>query len=110
MLGACAGQNYFAQPPAQLVDIHRAAKNRITYNRYFKRDWRYIPEGKQAEGNCAVFAFTVWLDAIKAGYTPEKIQICKLPNGEGHAYTRVQGWDLDVRYKYPIQSTEQDCK
>lgn len=110
LLTGCASMpEAFLQPPAKLVDIHRAAKGRITYQNYAKKDWRYIQPDTTGAGNCAVFAFTVMVDAVKAGYSPQ-IKLCRLPDGTGHAYTAVDGWALDVRRKTPIRMNEQDCK
>lgn len=97
------------QPPAQLEAIHMAAKNRITYENYAKKDWRYIPPTEHAAGNCAVFAFTTFIDASKAGMVPE-IKLCSLPDGTGHAFTRVGEWDSDVRFRRLIPSSQQDCR
>lgn len=111
MLAACTSMpTMFEQPPEKLVHIHRAAKARITYQEYFKRDWRYIAPGTTGTGNCAVFAMTVWVDSLAAGYKPDPIHVCLTPNGRGHAYTSVNGWALDNRFKYPIPLAEEDCK
>lgn len=104
-LAACSLQ----QPPRAFEAAHVAAKNRITYQNYAARDWRYIPPTETGQGNCAVFAFTVWVDANKAGLTEPTIHLCRLPSGIGHAYTRSQGWDSDVRYKTLIPSAQNDC-
>lgn len=98
-----------SQPPAKLEQIHMSAKSRITYDNYAKKDWRYIPENEKGSGNCAVFAFTTFIDAANAGMNPE-IKLCRLPDGTGHAFTRAQGWDSDVRFKRLIPSNQQDCQ
>lgn len=97
------------QPPAQLETLHMAAKQRITYENYAKKDWRYIQPNENGRGNCAVFAFTTFIDAAKAGMEPE-LKLCRLPDGTGHAYTRVGDWDSDVRFKRLIPSSQQDCR
>lgn len=97
------------QPPAELEHIHMAVKSRITYQNYAKKDWRYIPEGTTGQGNCAVYAYTVFMDAAKAGLQPE-IKLCRLPDGTGHAYTRVGEWASDNRFKRLIPMHQQDCK
>lgn len=103
-LTACA-----SQPPQGLEAIHMAAKARITYENYAARDFRYIPQNETAAGNCAVFAMTVLVDANMAGFDP-KMHVCSLPDGTGHAYTRVGDWDSDVRFKRLIPASQQDCR
>lgn len=106
LLSACAALN---QPPPELERIHTAAKARITYQNYAAKDYRYIAPDQTGEGNCATFAFTVMLDANRAGLDPH-MHLCTLPSGVGHAYTRVGGWDSDVRYRHLIPAAQNDCK
>jgi predicted transglutaminase-like cysteine proteinase len=98
-----------AQPPADLVAIHQAVGERITYKHYAKKDWRIIGPGTRAEGNCAVYAMTYKWELLRAGYKPEVI-LCRTWQGEGHAYTRVGEWALDNRFNGPIEINQQDCK
>lgn len=97
------------QPPAELEHIHMAVKSRITYQKYAKKDWRYIAPDTTGRGNCAVYAYTVFMDAAKAWMHPE-IKLCRLPDGTGHAYTRVGDWVSDNRFKRLIPASQQDCK
>jgi len=98
-----------AHAPAELERIHREVGERIEYQHYAKKDWRIVPEGTEATGNCAVFAMTYKWEALRAGYKPDVV-LCRLPDGTGHAYTRVGKWVLDNRYGWVIPITEQECK
>lgn len=104
-LAACSTM----QPPRELETLHSAAKNRIEYQNYAKKYWRYVAPDEKASGNCAVHAMTVLIDANKAGYDPRLI-LCRLSDGTGHAFTRINGWDSDVRFKHLIPSSQQDCR
>lgn len=110
ILPLLAGCSVLEHPPVHLTDIHQAAIERITYQHYYKSDLRYIPKDQKGTGNCSVFAFTVWVDAVKDGHTDSKIIYCHTWRGEPHAFTKVDEWALDVRFNTPIKITEQDCK
>ncbi|CAB4136981.1 hypothetical protein UFOVP315_25 [uncultured Caudovirales phage] len=108
-LAALAGCAAMPSAPPQLVQIHRDVNARITYQNYTKKDWRIIPAGTTATGNCAVYAMTYKWELLRAGYKPEVI-LCHTWDGIGHAYTRAGQWALDNRFKQPIPITQQDCR
>lgn len=98
-----------ATAPEELASIHSATMERITYQHYVKRDWRYIHPDAEGSGNCAVFAFTNLLDTKKAGYDSELV-VCRLADGTGHSYVNAGGWALDNRHPYVFPVNQQDCK
>jgi len=98
-----------AHAPAELERIHQEVGERITYQHYAAKDFRWIRKGQTATGNCAVFATTYRMEAAVARYDA-KVVTCRLPDGTGHAYTRVGEWVLDNRHGWVIPITEQECK
>lgn len=104
-LGGCSTM----AAPAPIEAIHQATMSRITYQNYAKKDWRYVAPGEKGAGNCAVYAMTNLIDLNNAGYNP-RLVTCHTAKGVGHAYTQVDGWALDNRFKWVIPMSEQDCK
>lgn len=104
LLCACAGQ-----APAELTAIKDAVDARITYEGYAKHDYRYIPSGTEASGNCAVFAATYMVDAAKVGHHGV-VKTCVLKSGGGHAfYETTDGFVLDVRQKFVGTRADVGC-
>ena len=92
------------------MKVKADADARITYKPYAKRDFRYVSPSSRGEGNCAVYAMTMWVDATRRGLTPEQIVVCHTKTGDGHAYVKVGEWALDNRFRNVIHINQQDCK
>jgi len=102
-LAACS-----AQPPRELYDIHTSAKARIRYENYNMYDYRYVPRGTYASGNCAVFSYTVWTDLRSASQPALRVE-CTTQDNRTHMYTRSGNWALDVRFKAPVPVDKVNC-
>jgi len=85
-----------------LDNIKHQVDSRIAYQAYQASDWRYVPRGTTAQGNCAVYAYTYYTEAKAAGLQPT-LHTCLLRGGEFHAYTEVDGLRLDNRHRHPVR-------
>jgi len=81
--------------PIEIQALKQRVDNRLTYQNYQRKDYRYLPNG--GEGNCATYAYNYYRDALKAGYEAEII-IKDMPKVGPHAFTVIDGkWVLDNR-------------
>lgn len=99
-----------ASVPRDIAKVDRDLLSRFTYKHYAKRDWRYIQPGTKGSGNCAVFAFSAWVDLAEAGRKPTIVECSLITTGERHAYTAVDGWALDIRRRGPIPVAGVGCR
>lgn len=107
---ACAMLAGCASVPPDVERISDGVHQRVAYKHYAKRDYTYIRPGTQGSGNCAVFAYTAWVDAVSAGHEA-KVSECLLTTGEAHAFTVVDGqWVIDVRHKKPVPVGWNGCQ
>jgi hypothetical protein len=83
LFGACATS------PDALRAIKHDVDSRLTYVRYFAKDYRHIPSPATAEGNCAVFAATYKGEAAAHGIEGD-IRVCRLWNGDGRDGGRLR--------------------
>ena len=103
VLGGCAHH----EAPDDIFYINHKVNSTRVYEYYHKKDWRYLNAGQA--GNCAAFSFTKYVELVKIGKQP-KINVCRLKDGDGHAYVMVDGWALDNRFKTPVRENEIGCK
>lgn len=98
-----------SQPDPVIVKIFREVKRRVPYKPYAKYDYRYVPKGEIEAGNCALFAYTAYIDLERAGYRPEMVSCSIKETGQRHVYVRVNGWALDVRNNDIVRANTVDC-
>lgn len=98
-----------AQPDPRIVEIFRSVKQRVPYKAYAKYDYRYVPKDKVEAGNCALFAYTAWIDLENAGFQPDMVSCTIKATGQRHVYVRVNGWVLDTRFKDLVRADKIDC-
>jgi len=98
-------------PPEDLQRIQDDLKQRFTYKDYTKKDYIGAKPGVPFTGNCAVYAATarnaLALDHTKYG-TPQIIPYI-MPDGRGHAVTRIGDWVFDNRNRFVVHANQHEA-
>ena len=88
------------QQPLSYDDWFRLgpAANEGRQQKWFARDLRYIPAGKEVWGNCATFAMTAMVLALKEGHDANIVLV-----GKDHVVAVSEGWMFDALNVEPVK-------
>lgn len=109
-LGLGLASQHFSGKNKELAEIQREVRNRVITDTVAKCDFRVIPKGERAKGNCSVFAATAKYELEKAGYQAE-YRYCWWKGETYHVNTLSEGYAFDNHYDVPMpaEEVEKEC-